>query len=104
MWQTVTRRTREIGVRMALGAKPRHVLWMMLRNAMVMVAIGAAGGVPALLVLTRYTESLLFGVKPNDPLTIFAAGLLLLIVTALAGFFPALRATRLPPMIALKHE
>ncbi len=104
MSQAVTRRTREIGIRKALGAESRAVLWMVLRDALITAGIGAAAGVPAVLVLTRYTESLLFGVKPQDPATIAASGLLLLAVTALAAFLPALRATRVQPMDALRQE
>jgi ABC-type antimicrobial peptide transport system permease subunit len=75
-----------------------------LLDSLIMVAIGAVVGAPAVLVLTRYTESLLFGVKPQDPVTIVAAALLLFVVTALAGFLPALRATRVQPMDALRQE
>jgi ABC-type antimicrobial peptide transport system permease subunit len=103
MSQTVTRRTREIGIRMALGAEPGNVLWMMLRESLAMLGIGAAIGLPAALALTRYTESLLFGVKPQDPVTIAVAVLLLLVVTTLAGFLPAQRATRVQPMAALRQ-
>jgi len=104
MSQAVTRRKREIGIRMALGAESRKVLWMVLRDSLVMVLIGAAAGVPAVLVLTRYTESLLFGVKRYDPITLAASGLLLLAVTALAAFLPAMRATRVQPMESLRQE
>ncbi len=103
MSQTVTRRTREIGIRMALGAEPGNVLWMMLRESLAMLGIGAAIGLPAALALTRYAESLLFGVKPQDPATIAGAALLLLVVTAVAGFLPAQRATRVQPMEALRQ-
>jgi predicted permease len=102
--QAVTRRTREIGIHMALGAGAPNVLWMVLRDALVMVFAGALVGVPAVLALTRYTESMLFGVKPQDPATLAAVALLLLAVTMLAGFLPALRATRVQPMVALRHE
>jgi ABC-type antimicrobial peptide transport system permease subunit len=104
MSQAVTRRKREIGIRMALGAESRKVLSMVLRDSLIMVLIGAAAGLPALLVLTRYTESLLFGVKPQDPITISASALLLFAATALAAFLPAIRATRVQPMDALRHE
>jgi ABC-type antimicrobial peptide transport system permease subunit len=103
MAQSVTRRNREIGIRMALGAEPGNVLWMMLRESLAMLGIGAAIGLPAALALTRYTESLLFGVKPQDPVTIAGAVLLLLMVTTLAGFLPAQRATRVQPMEALRQ-
>jgi ABC-type antimicrobial peptide transport system permease subunit len=104
MSQTVTRRTREIGIRMALGAQARRVLWTVLRDAMAMVAIGATAGIVAVLALTRYAESLLFGIKPQDPPTLVVTGLLLLAITAIAGFLPARRAIRLDPMTALRHE
>jgi predicted permease len=104
MSQAVTRRTREIGIRMALGAHARRVLWLVLRDALVMVFIGAIVGVIAALALTRYTESMLFGIKAQDPVTLVATGLLLLTVTALAGFLPAHRATRVDPVRALREE
>jgi ABC-type antimicrobial peptide transport system permease subunit len=75
-----------------------------LRDSVIILLIGAAAGLPALLVLTRYAESLLFGVKPQDPITIAASALLLFAVTALAAFLPAIRATRVQPMDALRHE
>ena len=102
--EAVTRRTREIGIRMALGAEASRVLGMVLRDAMVMVLIGAIIGIPIILGVTRYVEFLLFGVKAHDPITLIAAALLLLAVTVLAGFLPALRATRVQPMQALRHE
>jgi putative ABC transport system permease protein len=80
------------------------VLWMVLRDAMAMVIIGAVVGITAALALTRYAESMLFGIKPQDPGTLVLTGLLLLAVTALAGFLPARRATRVQPMTALRHE
>lgn len=104
MSQAVTRRTREIGIRMALGAQARRVLWLVLRDALVMVFIGAIVGAIAALALTRYTESMLFGIKAQDPATLVATGLLLLTVTALAGFLPAHRATRVEPIRALREE
>ena len=102
MSQAVTTRTREIGIRMALGAQARKVLWMVLRDALMMVSIGAVAGIAAVLILARYTESLLFGVKAKDPATLVVTGLALLAVTALAGFLPARRATRIDPVRALR--
>jgi ABC-type antimicrobial peptide transport system permease subunit len=104
MAQAVTRRTREIGIRMALGAEPGNVLWMVLRESLVMVAIGALAGLPAAMTLTRYTASLLYGVKPQDPFSISVAVLLLLAFTGFAGFLPAHRATRVQPMEVLRQE
>ena len=104
MSQSVTRRTREIGIRMALGAEARKVLWLVLRDAMIMVAIGTVFGAFAAITLTRYTESMLYGVKAYDPWTLAAAGAVLIAVTAMAGFLPARRATRVDPMRALREE
>ena len=104
MSQAVTRRTREIGIRMALGAGPANVLWMILRGSLVILAIGTTAGLSAAMILTKFAESLLFGVKPHDPLTIAGALLVLLLVTLLAGFLPAHRAARVQPMEALKQE
>jgi predicted permease len=104
MSQSVTRRTREIGIRMALGAEARRVLWLVLRDAMTMVAAGVIVGAIATAGLTRYTESMLYGVQAQDPLTFAAAGAVLIAVTAIAGFLPAWRATRVEPMRALREE
>ncbi|HET8548832.1 MAG TPA: ABC transporter permease, partial [Bryobacteraceae bacterium] len=104
MSQSVSRRTREIGIRMALGAEARRVLWLVLRDALLMVTVGAIVGAGTALVVTRYAESLLYGIKPQDPTTLAATAVLLLAVTMLAGFVPARRATRVQPMFALRHE
>src|SRR5262249_11226353 len=104
MSQAVIRRNKEIGIRMALGAEPANVLWMMFRDSFTMLVIGAAVGLLAGGALTKYLESLLFGIRPHDPLTIAGALLLLLSVTVLAGFLPARRATRIRPIEALKLD
>jgi ABC-type antimicrobial peptide transport system permease subunit len=100
----VARRTNEIGIRMALGARGRSVLWLVLREALLLVGIGLVVGVLASLALTRTAASLLYELKPNDPLTITLAALLLATVAALAGYLPARRAARVDPMIALREE
>jgi predicted permease len=100
----VTCRTREIGVRMALGAQTGDVLWLVLRETLLLVSIGIAIGLPAALAATRLAKSLLFGLTPNDPLTITLATLSMLAIAALAGYLPARRATKIDPMAVLRHE
>src|SRR5499426_811318 len=100
----VARRTNEIGVRMALGAMRGDVIWLVLREALALVGAGAVIGLLASLAATRTVSTLLFGLEPDDPLTIAAATLLLLAVAALAGYLPARRAARVDPMAALREE
>ena len=100
----VARRTNEIGIRMALGARGRSVLWLVLREALTLVVIGLVLGVGASLALTRTAKSLLYELKPNDPLTIALATLTLAGVAAFAGYLPARRASRVDPMVALREE
>jgi predicted permease len=100
----VARRTREIGIRMALGAQQDHVLKMVVRQGIVLAVIGAGFGAAAALGVTRYLASLLYGVHPADPLTFVAAATLLLIVALAACYIPARRATRVDPMVALRYE
>jgi predicted permease len=104
MAHAVTRRVREIGIRMALGARAPEVRWMILRETLLMVSIGALIGIPAALALTRMLASFLYGLTPQDPLSIAASTAILLAITALAGYIPARRATRVDPMIALRYE
>jgi ABC-type antimicrobial peptide transport system permease subunit len=100
----VTRRTSEIGVRMALGAVPGDVVRMMLREALLLALLGIAIGLPVALWLAHFTRSFLFGVRPNDPIVLVAAGTLLLLVCALAAWLPASRAARIDPNTALRYE
>jgi putative ABC transport system permease protein len=104
MAQSVLQRSREIGVRMALGAQSSDVLRMVLRQGAVLIAAGLAAGALAALGLTSLMKSLLFGVKPTDPLTFAAVAALLLIVSLAATYLPALRATRLDPVTTLRYE
>jgi predicted permease len=104
MAYSVTRRYREIGIRMALGAERGSVLWLVLRDTAWMIGIGALIGLPAAFGLTRLVESFLYGLTPQDPASIALATIGLLIVTGVAGYVPALRATRVDPLIALRHE
>lgn len=104
MSHAVARRYREIGIRMALGAKAGSVLWLVLRDTALMILIGAAIGLPAAFALTRLVSSFLYGLTPQDPLSIALATFGLIAVTALAGYIPARRATKVDPMIALRYE
>jgi len=100
----VARRTGEIGVRMALGARPRDVAWPVMRSALWLAAFGLLLGLPIALALTRLLRSMLFCVAPHDPITIAASVLLILSVAALAGYLPARRAAKIDPMEALRYE
>jgi ABC-type antimicrobial peptide transport system permease subunit len=104
MANAVARRTREIGVRMALGAQARSVLWLVLRETLFLVAIGIAIGLPVALAATRLIKGYLFGLSANDPLTIALAVLVMLAVAALAGYLPARRAASVDPIEALRYE
>jgi putative ABC transport system permease protein len=104
MSYAVTRRTNEIGVRMALGAQGKDVVWLVMREVMLLVAVGACIGLAAAMATTRLVSTLLFGLEPNDPTTIAMATLLMIGVAALAGYLPARRAAQVDPMIALRHE
>jgi len=100
----VTRRTREIGIRMALGAERRSVMWLVGRHAAALVVIGAAIGVPAALAMSRLVKSFLFGIGTQDATTLVASVAALLIVAALASAIPARRASKVDPMVALRQD
>jgi ABC-type antimicrobial peptide transport system permease subunit len=104
MAYTVARRTGEIGIRMALGARRAHVLRMVMVQVGAMAAVGLAIGVPVVKTLSYLVESFLYEVKPNDPYVIWAAALTLTLAAAIAGYGPAWRASRIDPMQALRHE
>ena len=100
----VARRTSEIGIRMALGAQPTSIIWLVLREVFALGLVGAAIGVPVALVGSRFVQSFLFGIRPNDPLTILIAVMVLFAAAFVAGYVPAQRASRIDPMVALRHE
>ncbi len=104
MSYAAVRRTNEIGIRMALGAEKAKILHMVLREAITLTVIGIAVGVPAALAASRLVASMLYGLKPTDPVTIVAATCVLVAVAVLAGYLPARRASRVDPMVALRYE
>ena len=104
MAYTVSRRTREIGIRMALGAFEGHVIWMVMREALLLVGIGVAAGLVATAGLTRLVQTQLFGIAPHDPGTLAIAAFCLTAVACLAGYIPARRASRIDAMRALRYE
>jgi putative ABC transport system permease protein len=104
MSYTVTQRTSEIGVRVALGAQPRDVFRIIVGEGLRLALFGVGVGLVAALVLTRLLQSFLFGISAYDPVTFIAVSLLLTLVAAAASYFPARRATRVNPMIALRYE
>jgi predicted permease len=104
MSYVVTRRTNEIGIRMALGAGRSNMLRMVLREILVLISIGVFIGVPVALAGDRVVSRMLFGVKPTDPVTLVGAAVTLLIVAAIAGYLPARTASLVDPMVALRYE
>jgi len=100
----VSRRTREIGIRLALGAQPGSVLKLVLQQGVVLAIVGAGVGIGAALGVTRYLTSLLYDVHANDPLTMIAVAILLALVALAACYVPARRAMRVDPMVALRYE
>jgi predicted permease len=104
MTYTVSRRTNEIGIRVALGASGKQILKMVLREAFALVLIGVLLGLPVALAAGRLVANQLYGLKPSDPLTLFTAVGLLVAVASLAAYLPARRATKVDPVVALRYE
>jgi ABC-type antimicrobial peptide transport system permease subunit len=100
----VARRTQEIGVRMALGAQRSGVVLMVLREVLVLALVGLAIGMSTALATSKFVESLLYGMRPNDPLALSLAVTTLLSAALLAGYIPAWKASRIDPMAAVRHE
>jgi len=100
----VLRRTREIGIRISLGARRAAVLWMVLRDSLLLAGLGIVAGVPASIWLSRLIERQLFAVTAGDPATVAAAAAFLIVVASLAGYLPARHASRVDPMVALRYD
>jgi ABC-type antimicrobial peptide transport system permease subunit len=104
MAYTVNRRTREIGIRMALGAVSSNVIWLVMKEVVMLIGVGVAIGLPAAWGLSRLVQTQLYGITPNDPVTLAIATLSLVVVACAAGYIPALRATQVDPVTALHYE
>jgi putative ABC transport system permease protein len=104
MAYTVTQRTHEIGIRVALGAQRRDVLKLVVGQGMILVLVGIVIGLSASFALTRFMKSVLFGVSPTDPVTFIVIPLLFVSVAVMACYFPSRRATKVDPMVALRYE
>ena len=104
MAYSVNRRTREIGIRISMGAARGDVLWLVLRDCLLMVGAGIAIGVPVSIALSRLVRAQLFGVTPSDPAAFLVAIFVLAAVGAAAGALPSFRASRVDPLIALRYE
>ncbi|MGE5323108.1 MAG: FtsX-like permease family protein, partial [Actinomycetota bacterium] len=100
----VTRRTREIGIRMAIGAQQNDVLAMVVRHGLLLTLAGAVFGIAASLGVSQLLQSVLYGVKAGDPATLISVAVLLLLVSLVACWLPARRATRVDPLVALRYE
>jgi ABC-type antimicrobial peptide transport system permease subunit len=104
MAYAVSQRTRELGIRISVGARRSDILKLILGQALMLAAIGMTGGLMAALVVTRFSAHLLYAISPADPVTFTFIAVLLFVVVLAAGYFPARRATKIDPMIALRSE
>jgi ABC-type antimicrobial peptide transport system permease subunit len=104
MAYSVANRTNEIGIRLALGAQPRAVLTMILRESTWVSVTGVAAGVGGVILLARLVKSMMYGLQPTDPLTLISGATLLIAVGLAASWLPARRAAKVEPMVALRHE
>mgnify|MGYP000455484675 CR=1 FL=1 len=104
MSYTVAQRTREIGIRLAIGAQPIDVLWMILKHSLLLVSAGIFGGVIGSMIVTNALRNLLFKTSPFDPLTFVVIGLIFLLTAAISGLIPARRAAAIDPAITLRAD
>ena len=100
----VARRKKELGIRLALGAQPGLVIWLVMREVLLLLAIGLAVGLPSALALGRFVSTQLYGIQPHDPVIATWTMVLLTVVSAVAGLIPARRASRIDPILALRYE
>jgi ABC-type antimicrobial peptide transport system permease subunit len=100
----VARRRKELGIRLALGAEPGSVIWLVMREVILLLTIGLAIGIPTAMALGRYVGSQLYGIQPHDPAIAMWTVIVLAIVSAIAGVIPAHRASRTDPMLVLRTE
>ena len=100
----VARRRKELGIRLALGAQPGRVIWMVMREVVVLLSIGLAIGIPAAMALGQFVSAQLYGIEPRDPWIAGSTMLLLAVVSAAAGLIPAYRASQIDPILALRYE
>ena len=101
---STAQRTQEIGIRIALGARPRDVTRMVLRSGLLLAVVGLGAGMLLFLAAGRIVESLLYGVSPRDPITLIGASLLVALIALVASYAPARRAARIDPIVALRTE
>ena len=100
----VARRRKELGIRLALGAEPGGVLWLVMKEVLLLLSIGLAVGIPAAMALGRFVSAQLYGIEAGDPLIAVATMILLTAVSVVAGLIPAHRASRIDPILALRYE
>jgi predicted permease len=100
----VVRRKKELGIRLALGAQPGSVIWLVMKEVLLLLGIGLAVGIPAAIAAGRYISAQLYGIQPNDPFIAVSTTVLLAVVSAAAGLIPARRASRIDPILALRYE